>query len=483
LTRASQSLTIPAVQDQITKTGRGSTQKFCLGFRDRSAGLALLLIVLLGFASRSANATSTVADGSDIRVSVITMGPGDAGWEKFGHIALRIQDPQGLLPQYPQVHDVMFNWGIFNFKQKNFYLNFLQGRMIYMTAAEDGPLSLQDYHDSGRAVYEQVLHLTGAQKIELERRCAVAIDEEHRNYRYDYYRDNCSTRVRDILDDTLRGQIKQQTESKPSGVTLRWHTRRLLTDDLPLYVALQAELGHPVDQPISQWQEMFLPSKLRERLREIMVVQTDGSKAPLLEYEQIISAGDKPPEALGPPRSVPYALLSGTLLGGAFVGLTLLIVWKKRLARTGLIVLGLGWLLLIGIGGVIGAWAWIGTDHFVAKYNENLLQVTPLGLVLAILLPKASGGGKWLAFIISAIIAGLSVLGLALKVTPFFFQVNGDMIALCLPVHLALCWSLWRLSKLPPRIKAEEDVPAGKKKSRKRAALSRSSRSPRAAAE
>jgi len=446
-------------------------------------GFAISLGILVGFATGTANAAPAVADGSDIRVSIVTMGPGDAGWEKFGHIALRIQDPQGVLPQYPEARDVMFNWGIFDFEQKNFYLNFLQGRMIYMTAAEDGPRSLQSYRESGRAVYEQVLHLTGAQKIELERRCLVATAEENKNYRYDYYRDNCSTRVRDILDDTLRGQIKQQTESKPSGVTLRWHTRRLLTDDLPLYVALQAELGHPVDQPISQWQEMFLPAKLRERLRELMVTQPDGSKAPLLESEQVVSAGDKPPEALAPPRSVPYALLSGILLGGAFVGLTVLIVRKKRFARTGLIVLGLGWLLLVGIGGAISAWAWIGTDHFVAKYNENLLQVTPLALILAFLLPKASGGGKRAAFIASAIIAGLSVLGLSLKVTPFFFQVNGDMIALCLPVHLALCWSLWRLSKLPPHIKAIKEPPAERKKSRKRARLSRSSRSPRAAAE
>lgn len=411
------------------------------------------------------------------------MGPGDAGWEKFGHIALRIQDSQGVLPEYPDAHDVMFNWGIFDFEQKNFYLNFLQGRMIYMTAAEDGPHSLRGYRASGRAVYEQVLHLTGAQKIELERRCLVAIAEENKNYRYDYYRDNCSTRVRDILDETLRGQIKQQTESKPSGVTLRWHTRRLLTDDLPLYVALQAELGHPVDQPISQWQELFLPSKLRERLREITIVQPDGSKGQLLESEQVLSPDDKYPEAAAPPRSIPYALMSGILLGGAFVGLTLLIIRKKRFARTGFIVLGVSWLLLIGIGGAISAWAWIGTDHLVAKYNENLLQVTPLALVLAFLLPKASGGGKRAAFIASAIIAGLSVLGLALKVTPFFFQVNGDMIALCLPVHLALCWSLRRLSKLPPHVKAIKEPPAETKQLRKRARLSRSSRSPRAAAE
>jgi hypothetical protein len=405
-------------------------------------------------------AATPAEPGADIRISVITMGPGDASWEKFGHIALRIQDQQATYP------DVLFNWGIFDFQQKNFYWNFLQGRMIYTTAAEDGPLTLEDYRHSGRTVFEQVLRLSGEQKIEVERRCMVAIDRENRDYRYDYYRDNCSTRVRDLLDGTLRGQIKQHTESTPSGVTYRWHTRRLLSDDVPLYVALQAVLGHPVDKPISQWQEMFLPEKLRERLREITVALPDGTSAPLLESESVLNTGDKPPEASAPPHSIPPSLLAGVLLGGAFVGLTLQMVRRRLWARITFLVLGMSWLLLISIGGVVSTWGWAATDHFVCKYNENLLHVTPLALVLLVLLPAASGGGRRLAFVVSAIIAGLSLLGLALKVTPFFFQVNGDMIALCLPVHLALCWSMWRLSKLPPRVKA--DSPVGKRKSPER---------------
>jgi len=416
----------------------------------------MLAVVAAFVFCRGAYAAAPAEPGSDIRVSIITMGPGDASWEKFGHIALRIEDAEARYP------DVLFNWGIFDFQQKNFYWNFLQGRMIYTTAAEDGPLTLEDYRQSGRTVFEQVLRLSGEQKIEIERRCMVAIDRDNRDYRYDYYRDNCSTRVRDLLDATLRGRIKQQTESKPSGVTYRWHTRRLLSDDLPLYVALQAVLGHPVDEPISQWQEMFLPEKLRERLREITVMLPDGSSAPLLESESVLDPGDKPPEASAPPHSIPPALLAGVLLGGAFVGLTLLIVRRRRGARVAFVILGMAWLLLIGAGGAISAWGWFATDHFVCKYNENLLHVTPLALVFLVLLPKASGGGWRLAFVVSAIIAGLSLLGLALKVTPFFFQVNGDMISVCLPVHLALCWSLWRLAKLPSRVQAE--LPDGERK-------------------
>ncbi len=388
-------------------------------------------------------------DNSPIRISIITMGPGDASWEKFGHIALRIQDVRARYP------DVLFNWGIFDFDQKNFYLNFLQGRMIYTTAAEDGPPTIEEYRNSGRTVWEQVLGLSENQKIDIEDRCIAAIDPQNRDYRYDYYRDNCSTRVRDLIDAALGHQIRQQIESKPSGVTDRWHTRRLLRDDIPLYVALQAVLGHPVDEPISQWQETFLPEKLRERLREIRIVGADGRSAPLLESESVLSPGNKPPEASAPPNSLPPMLIAGVLIAGGFVGLTTLIVRGQRGARIALIVFAMAWLLLIGVGGAIATWGWFATDHVVCRYNENLLQVSPLALFLLVLLPKASGGGRRLAFVVSAIIAGLSILGLALKASPFFFQVNGDMISLCLPIHLALCWSMWRLWKMPPKPRTE----------------------------
>ena len=435
--------------------------------------LLLILAVMITLA-RGALAAPTVADGSDIRISVITMGPGDASWEKFGHIALRIQDTQARYP------DVLFNWGIFDFDQKNFYLNFLQGRMIYTTAAEDGKPTIESYCQSGRTVWEQVLRLTGEQKIEIERRCIVAIDPENRDYRYDYYRDNCSTRVRDLIDATLHDQIKRQTSSTPSGVTYRWHNRRLLRDDTPLYVALQAVLGHPVDEPISQWQETFLPEKLRERLREIRVALPDGSNAPLLESESVLSPGNKPAEGFAPPNSIPGMLLAGVVLASGFVGLTLLIVRHKRGGRIAFVIVAMGWLLLIGAGGAISAWGWFATDHVVCRYNENLLQVTPLALVLLVLLPKASGGGRRRAVIISAIIAALSILGLALKATPFFFQVNGDMIALCLPVHLALCWSMWRLWKLTPKATAE--LPDGERNPADRSDSRGPRRRPRTAA-
>jgi hypothetical protein len=113
------------------------------------------------------------------------------------------------------------------------------------------------------------------------------------------------------------------------------------------------------------------------------------------------------------------------------------------------ILLALPWVLLMGIGGVIILWGWGITDHAVARYNENLLHISPLLLPLVIILPKLVVGrrararvARWLA--VAA--AGGSLLGLLLKVLPQFYQYNWDIIALTLPVNLALAFIVWRLA-------------------------------------
>ena len=83
--------------------------------------------------------------------------------------------------------------------------------------------------------------------------------EANRGYYYNYYLDNCSTRVRDAIDRALGGQLKAQFDTMPSGHTWRWETRRILGWNLPLYVVINLALGHPVDTEMTAWQAMFLP--------------------------------------------------------------------------------------------------------------------------------------------------------------------------------------------------------------------------------
>ncbi len=365
-------------------------------------GMLILVSASIVLAAPTEPADGGAADvpGADIRVSIITMGPGDAAWEKFGHIALRIEDPNQRNP------DVAFNWGLFDFEQKNFYFNFMQGRMIYSTAAEYAGPMVQAYIDHGRAVWEQELNLSPRQKVDLEARCYRAIAPERRDYRYDYYKDNCTTRVRDQVDAVLGGAIARRTQGVPTGTTYRWHTRRLTADDLWLYTSLNILLGHPADRPIDRWEEMFLPTQFREEVRKMMITDDRGMRVPLVLAERQLSAGTKPPERLKPPSFLPGYLAAG------MIGAALLIVLsnsymptrtphagsggtgsgpavpsvsasrKRKVIRAMFLLILSGWLLLISFGGLAITGVWFFTDHAAGAWNENLFQFTPLAYPL-----------------------------------------------------------------------------------------------------
>jgi hypothetical protein len=270
---------------------------------------------------------------------------------------------------------------------------------------------------------------------------------ENRFYHYDYYRDNCSTRVRDALDRALQGRIRQETSELATGRTYRFHTRRLTENDPLVYTGLLLALGQPVDRPISAWEEMFLPLALREHLRSITVPGSDGRPTPLVRSERTLfeSTGTPPPDR--PPfwtriyLGIGIVLGSGIFLAGAKAH-------RSRLARAGLIGVSGTWALVVGMVGLVLVGLWGLTDHAAAFHNENLLQANPLALALLWLLPKAARGATdRRALVAAGIVAGLSLLGLVLKPLSSFYQVNGEIIALALPIHLGVATGVWRLRR------------------------------------
>lgn len=269
---------------------------------------------------------------------------------------------------------------------------------------------------------------------------------ENRFYHYDYYRDNCSTRVRDALDRALGGRIRQETRELATGRTYRFHTRRLTANDPLIYTGLLLALGQPVDRPISAWDEMFLPLAMREHLRHISVPGSDGRPTPLVRAERTLfeSSGTPPPDR--PPFWLPIYLGIGLVLGSAIVVLGAS-AQRSRLARTGLIAVSGAWAVVVGVVGLLLAGLWGLTDHTAAYQNENLLQANLLALGLLWLVPKAARGSPIgrRVLVLAAFVAGLSLVGLVLKVVPLFYQVNGEIIALALPIHLGIAIGAWQL--------------------------------------
>ncbi len=394
-----------------------------------------------GAAAPGAPPSHAAAGNDALRVYLMTMGPGDAVWEKFGHNALWVHDPATGM-------DVAYNYGMFDFRQENFILRFVQGRMLYWMQGFDAGATVEHYRGYNRDVWVQELNLTGTQKAALRDFLRANELPENRFYRYDYYYDNCSTRVRDAIDRVLGGRLKALTAGTATGTTYRSHTRRLTAGDALTYTGLEIGLGSPSDRPISAWEEMFLPLSLRERVRDATVAGPDGRAVPLVLSERhVVRSVGRETEREEPPSWIPIYLAVGAAVAAllAFLGTR---APRSRAARHGFAALSGLWLLLVGTGGVVLAGLWALTDHQIAYRNENLFQLDPLALPLVVLLPALAYGRRWAARPAAALavaVAALSLLGLVLQVLPGLDQVNGEVIALFLPAHLALAWTALRL--------------------------------------
>lgn len=390
--------------------------------------------------------------GSNLTVYLLTMGPGDQVWEKFGHNAIWIHDAAAGT-------DVAYHWGLFDFADKDFVPRFIQGRMRYSMGAFDMEQTIEAYRQANRTVWAQHLNLTPAQRQQLAEFIAWNILPENRFYQYDYYRDNCSTRVRDALDRALGGVIKSASDRAPSGTTYRFHTSRLTQDEWPVFTGTMMGLGQPVDRPITRYEEMFLPVRMKDELKDIRVQTPTGSQ-PLILDERVVFEATRPAEATTVDAGIlPYAIVSAAVL---ILGVFLLVLRRPRYGGAGVTSLGAAWSLVAGIAGSVLAFLWMFTDHLYSYNNENLFHLNPLSLILVALLvrlawkrgrgtPERAEGARRTALILASVIAGLSLLGFVVQALPMFDQVNGVVIALALPLHLGVVALLAALNPRPAK--------------------------------
>lgn len=414
--------------------------------RARTAAVAAAALALAPAAARAQPFAPPAAGDTTLRIILLTMGPGDEVWEKFGHNAVWVHDPG-------RGSDLAYNYGMFDFRQQNFLLNFARGRMLYWMEGFDAYLTLDHYRTLNRSVWAQELNLTPAQAAYVRDFLEWNARPENRFYRYDYYRDNCSTRVRDIVDRVTGGALKAATANAPSGVSYRWHTRRLVAGgaaSVPMYTILEGGLGPAADRPISRWDEMFLPMRLRDQVAALKIRDARGNVVPLVRREQTLFTAVRPAERTGPPHWLFGYLLAGVLYGGA-IALLAAAVRRSVAARVGFTVLTVPWLVFAGVGGVILLGLWGLTDHAIAYRNLNLFQLSPLAVPLIVMLPALAWRGRWRRGTVrlAVVVAALSVLGLLLQVFPPFRQVNGEYIALALPINVAIAWAAWRLAAAP----------------------------------
>jgi len=384
---------------------------------------------------------SSPSPGEELAVSLVTIGQGDLVWERFGHNALLFEDREaGTATAY--------HWGIFNFFSEDFIPRLIRGTMLYSMGPSDFAAHLSEYRRAGRPVWIQELALTPDQRVELLELVEENYLPANRDYRYDYYGDNCSTRLRDALDRVIGGEIEARFASDTTDHSFRWHTRRILREMPLYYLGIQFVLGPSADRPITVWQEMFLPRTLQENLRAVQVSDGSGGSRPLVAREgEVLEATDSGPPS-SPPFALPMFLAVGLMWGGALIWISRPAARLSLWRRAGVFVLGGGWAAMAALGGSLLLGAWLFTDHKFWYANFNLFQVNPLffPLLLAFFVflfrnRFPSWGGT-----LASVVMGLSVMGAVLEAFPGVGQNHLEVLALTLPLNLGLWVAATRLS-------------------------------------
>ena len=363
----------------------------------------------------------------NLSISIVTFGPGDHPFFKFGHDAILVRDKA-------TGRDLVYNFGTFLFDSPRLIGEFMKGRLTYWLSVAPLATVVDGYRRENRTVAVQELALAPEAKRELAARLQENARPENRAYKYDYFLDNCSTRVRDAIDRATNGALRKASYSVPGRLTLRGQALRMTADVVWLYLALDLVLAGSTDKPVDRWGEMYIPEELARGLRAVSLDGAPGPR-PLVVSEASLASADRPPPRQEPPSRFVSMLLVGLAIGLCFVALGWAAPHRPAARACFGVVIAL-WSLAVGFIGCFLLYTWGFTDHIVAHRNENIFLCAPWGLVLGGLGFGVAFGSRRatltaLRLAVAALLLGL--LGWGLKAHPAFHQHNAELIALLLP--------------------------------------------------
>ncbi len=321
----------------------------------------VLMLSVLGSFSSQAKPLSP-----DAEFSLLTVSPGNDLYSCFGHSAILLQDTSaGILKLY--------NYGTFDFNDPDFYLNFTRGKLRYMLSVEHPGELIGMARDENRAVYQQILNLTSSQKKRLYEFLENNALPENRFYKYDFFYDNCSSRLRDVLvyacGDSLNFNLPQATEEKSFRGLIDPYLENKRWQDL----GMDLGLGVRADRIATPYQYMFLPDYLKDGVATA-TIKIEGKNEKLVVAEQTLLP-NQPEDSASPFFLKPW--FAFTLLLLLVAGLTYY-QYKNQLN---------GWWLdailftLTGLFGLVILFLWFFTDHGVTVKNFNLIWAMPLHLI------------------------------------------------------------------------------------------------------
>ncbi len=305
-------------------------------------------------------------------ISVITCGSGGELYSTFGHSAFRIQD-------IPNKLDRVYNYGTFNFNTPNFYLKFTQGKLLYELRSYNFGNFLRGYHNEQRWVDGQVLDLDENERQQIFEFLENNAKPKNRAYKYDFFYDNCSTKMYDVLDSVLGKKLIFDNKYESKIYTHRDLVYQY-TKDLPWSeFGIDLALGSVIDRKASTKEYMFLPDYVFKGLAKVKIKNNAFEKPLVKRKEQILLDFDD-----DSPKCIFTPLLVFSILALIVIGLT----YRDFKKNTRNKVLDFIIFFVTGFTGIIVLLLWFATDHTATADNFNILWAFAPNLFFAFLISK-----------------------------------------------------------------------------------------------
>ena len=314
-------------------------------------------------------------------VSLITAGPGTELFEAFGHSAIRIKDPVLQI-------DLIYNYGMFDFKAPNFYSNFTKGKLLYSLGRYNFEYFLESYKRDKRWVKQQVLNLTQQEKQTFFSYLENNVLPENATYFYDPYFNNCATKLRDITVSILGDKVVFIDENIEKNQSFRQLMNKEIHWNTWGNFGINLALGSKLDQKATSEQYMYLPKYVYAIFKDSQLFIKNQPENIILREDVLLDFEEQKQEI-----SIlnPFLIFSILSLIGIFI--TFSDYKKEKRSKW----LDFTILFTTGVAGILVVFLWFFTDHSTAPNNFNFLWAFAPNLIIAFLMLKKNQQ-KWMKF-------------------------------------------------------------------------------------
>lgn len=301
---------------------------------------------------------------NNTQISILTFGPGNNLNDAFGHSGIRIKTSYS---------DIVYDFGRYNFEDPNFYLNFARGKLKYLQGKANYSNLIHFYQDENRSIKEQLLNLSAEEKQSIYTFLENNYANNQGAYLYDFFYDNCATKIRDVIENATNGNINYQLPDNYEDKTFR----TLIQDELHYNtwgsLGIDITLGAVIDRTATPREHLFLPKNIYTFFEKATI----SNEKELVSSSKTIFKSDTKFQR-GNFIFSPLAILS------VLAAIILFITYKDHKTQHRTKILDTILHLVLGLIGVVLTLLWFATDHTATTYNYNLLWAFPLSIFMVV---------------------------------------------------------------------------------------------------